>query len=65
MTISIQLPNEVETRLQNLATITGRSQTFYVTQAIIEHLDDLENLYLAEHELISLYAEAPMTAQLT
>ncbi|MDN5836145.1 MAG: DUF6290 family protein [Nitrosospira sp.] len=51
MAISIRLPADVETRLKNLAALTGRSKTYYVTQAICEHLDDLEDLYLAEREL--------------
>jgi RHH-type rel operon transcriptional repressor/antitoxin RelB len=51
MAISIRLPLDVEARLQNLAAITGRSKTFYVIEAICEHLDDLEDLYLAEREL--------------
>lgn len=51
MAISIRLPSDVEAHLQNLATITGRSKTFYATEAIREHLDDLEDLYLAEREL--------------
>jgi RHH-type rel operon transcriptional repressor/antitoxin RelB len=52
MALSIRLPSDVETRLQNLATLTGRSKTFYVTEAILEHLDDLEDLYLAEQRLL-------------
>ncbi len=51
MAISIRLPEEIEARLQNLATLTGRSKTFYVTEAICEHLDDLEDAYLAKREL--------------
>lgn len=56
MAISIRLPDDVESRLQNLATVTGRTKTFYVTEAIREHLDDLEDLYLAEQRLIELRA---------
>ncbi len=56
MAISIRLPSDVEARLQNLATLTGRSKTFYVTEAIVEHLDDLEDLYLAERRLIDVRA---------
>lgn len=52
MTLSIHLPGDIETRLQNLATLTGRSKTFYVKEAILEHLDDLEDLYLAEKRLL-------------
>ena len=39
-------------RLQNLAQLTGSSKTFYMIEAIREHLDDLEDLYLAEQRLI-------------
>ena len=56
MAISIRLPSDVEARLQNLAALTGRSKTFYVTEAIREHLDDLEDLYLAQRELGAIRA---------
>jgi len=52
MAISIRLPSDIEARLQDLATRTGRSKTYYVTQAILDHLDDLEDLYLAEQRLL-------------
>ena len=45
--ISIRLPDDVSMRLETLAQSTGRSKTFYVREAILEHLDDLEDLYLA------------------
>ena len=48
MAISIRLPEDVENRLENLAAMTGRSKTFYVREAIIDHLEDLEDLYLAK-----------------
>jgi len=51
MPISIRLPEDIEARLENLAALTGRSKTYYVTEAICEHLDNLEDLYLAEREL--------------
>jgi RHH-type transcriptional regulator, rel operon repressor / antitoxin RelB len=51
MALSVRLPDEIETRLDALAHRTGRSKTFYVREAILEHLDDLEELYLAEREL--------------
>lgn len=56
MAISIRLPSDVEARLQNLAARTGRSKTYYVTEAICEHLDDLEDIYLAEQRLIDIRA---------
>ncbi|WP_018913526.1 DUF6290 family protein [Thiomonas sp. FB-6] len=51
MPISLRLPPDVEDRLTHLAKVTGRSKTYYVLQAIREHLDELEDLYLAEKEL--------------
>jgi Predicted DNA-binding protein with an HTH domain len=50
--LAIRLPAEVETRLEALAKATGRTKTFYAREAILEHLDDLEDLYLAEQRLI-------------
>lgn len=48
MALSLRLPPEIETRLDNLAARTGRSKSFYAKEAIIDRLDDLEDLYLAE-----------------
>lgn len=56
MTLSIRLPSDVETRLKKLAALTGRTKSFYITEAIREHLDDLEDLYLAERELVAVRA---------
>ena len=56
MGLSIRLPDEAEARLKELAARTGRTKTYYVTGAILEHLDDLEDLYLAEKELIDYRA---------
>ena len=50
--LAIRLPNEIEERLDRLAKATGRTKTFYAREAILEHLDDLEDLYLAEQRLI-------------
>lgn len=46
--MSIRLSDEVLERLNNLAEATGRSKTYYATEAIKRYLDDLEDLYLAE-----------------
>lgn len=54
--LAIRLPAELEKRLDSLAKATGRTKTFYVREAILEHLDDLEDLYLAEQRLIDLRA---------
>ena len=51
MTYSIRLPHEIENRLENLSVKTGRSKSYYVKEAILDHLDDIEDTYLAEKRL--------------
>jgi RHH-type transcriptional regulator, rel operon repressor / antitoxin RelB len=46
--LAIRLPQPIEKRLEKLARRTGRTKTFYARQAILEHLEDLEDVYLAE-----------------
>ena len=50
--LAIRLPAEVEARLTALAKATGRTKTFYAREAILEHLENLEDQYLAEQRLI-------------
>lgn len=54
--LAIRLTPEIEQRLETLARRTGRSKTFYAREAILEHLDNLEDLYLAEKRLEALHA---------
>lgn len=49
--LAIRLPEAIEKRLEKLARRTGRTKSFYVREAIVEHLDDLEDLYTAERTL--------------
>lgn len=49
--IAVRVPEEIETRLDRLAQLTGRTKTYYVREAIEYHLDDLEEAYLAEKVL--------------
>ena len=51
MTYSIRLPHEIEERLENLSAKTGRRKSFYVKEAILDHLDDIEDTYLAQKRL--------------
>jgi RHH-type rel operon transcriptional repressor/antitoxin RelB len=46
--LAIRLSQSVEKRLEKLARRTGRTKTFYAREAILTHLEDLEDLYLAE-----------------
>jgi RHH-type rel operon transcriptional repressor/antitoxin RelB len=56
MPYSIRLPQEVEHRLEVLSQQTGRSKSFYVNEAILEHLDNLEDIYVAERRLEDIRA---------
>ncbi len=47
MPMSIRLPAQVEDRLTMLSALTGRSKTFYATEAIVEFIDDLEDAHLS------------------
>jgi RHH-type rel operon transcriptional repressor/antitoxin RelB len=62
--VSLRLPDDVAARLQQLAERTGRSKTFYMVEAIHRHIDDLEDLYLAEKSLIELRAGRSHTVPL-
>ena len=62
--VALRLPDEVAHRLTRLADRTGRSKTFYMIEAIREHLDDLEDLYLAEQRLIDIQAGKSRTVPL-
>jgi RHH-type transcriptional regulator, rel operon repressor / antitoxin RelB len=49
--LAIRLPQSIEKRLERLARRTGRTQSYYVREAILQHLEDLEDVYLAEQRL--------------
>lgn len=48
---AVRLPDETYARLQEMASKTGRTATFYIREAIDAYLDDLEDIYLAERAL--------------
>lgn len=62
--LAVRLSEDIEKRLTNLAKRTGRSKTFYVREAIEEHLDDLEDLYLVEQRILELRAGKSETISL-
>ena len=49
--LAIRLDPDIESRLERLAKRTGRTKTFYAREAILQHLEDLEDVYLATHRL--------------
>lgn len=45
--LAVRLPEDIENRLDTLARKTGRTTTIYVREAILEHIEDLEEAYVA------------------
>jgi RHH-type rel operon transcriptional repressor/antitoxin RelB len=62
--LAIRLPEKIEQRLDRLAKRTGRTKTYYAREAILQHLDDLEDIYLAEKRLESIRAGRSRTVPL-
>ena len=54
--VSLRLPDEISQRIEVLSKKTGRTKSFYLLKAIVDHIDELEDLYLAEQSLIDVRA---------
>ena len=59
--LAIRLDPEVEARLDHLAKSTGRTKSFYAREAIMEHLEDLEDYYLAAERIKSDTQNIPLS----
>jgi RHH-type transcriptional regulator, rel operon repressor / antitoxin RelB len=46
--LSVRLPEDIEKRLDALASATGRSKSYYVRAAVMAKLEDMEDIYMAE-----------------
>ena len=64
MMLTLRLPPDIEDRLEKLARRTGRTKTYYAREAILEHLDDLEDIHLAERRYAALIAGKSTTTSL-
>lgn len=65
--LAIRLPEDIERRLTELARKTGRTKTFYAREAILTHLEELEDIYLAEERLkrpAKRWSQAELEAEL-
>lgn len=49
--VNVRLDAQTKERLESLAQRTGRSQTFYATEALILYLDEYEDYFLAKDAL--------------
>ncbi len=54
--LAIRLPEKIEERLERLAKRTGRTPAYFAKQAIIQHLEDLEDVEIADKRLDNLRA---------
>lgn len=59
--LAVRIDAETERRLTALAERTGRTKTFYAREAILAHLDDLEDFYLAEERMRDFRSEDAIT----
>ena len=51
---SLQLPNHITSRLRDLANRTGHTEVHLATEAICQHIQDLEDLCIAEERMKEL-----------
>jgi len=49
--LAVRLPPEIELRLDALAKKTGRTKSYYVREAILRQIEDIEDYYLARRRL--------------
>lgn len=49
--LALRLPPDIEQRVDALAKKTGRSKSYYAREAILRHIEDVEDDYLARRRL--------------
>ncbi len=49
--LALRLSPEIEKRLDILAKRTGRTKSFYAREAIVRHIEDLEDYHLARRRV--------------
>ena len=54
--LAVNVPKEIESRLDLLAKATGRTKSYYVRELIETHIGDIEDIYLAEKTLENVRA---------
>ena len=54
--LAIRLPPDIEDRGEKLARRTGRTKIYMERQVFLEHIDDLEDIHLAERRYAALIA---------
>jgi RHH-type rel operon transcriptional repressor/antitoxin RelB len=61
---SFSLPEDIAERLQVIAQSTGRSPSDFMLNAIIDHIEDAEDIALADERLIEIRAGRSKTYSL-
>ena len=59
--LSLRLSPETDQRLSRLASLTGRTKSYYVRELIDDNLEDLEDRYIAEARLEA--RQTPLTSK--
>jgi len=49
--LSVRLDPDTERRLDDLARTTGRTKSYYVREAIVAHIEEIEDRYIAIQRL--------------
>jgi len=62
--LAIRLPEKIEKRLARLAKRTGRTKTYYAREAILQNIEDLEDIYLAEKRMEAIESGRAKTVPL-
>lgn len=60
--LALRLPPEIEKRLNALARKTGRTKSFYAREAILRHIEDIEDYYGAQKRLKNRKKRRPLEA---
>ena len=47
MATSVRPPEDIERRLDELAEKTGRTKAFYIREMMLNHIEEMEDYYLA------------------
>ena len=62
--LALHLPEDIERRLETLAKATGRTKSYYACEAILAHLDELEETCAVEAEYLRFRASGEKTIPL-
>jgi RHH-type transcriptional regulator, rel operon repressor / antitoxin RelB len=53
--VTVRLPQELETELNSLVTTTGRTKSFYLTEALKYYLEDMQDRFELEKAIKDFY----------